>query len=88
MHVLPVLVLRTKVKHGQNRRDRDEDGRGRIMHAQTRPSSEPEHGRLERRRRAQIPLRIEPLRMRVLFLVHVHRPDVRKDDGPLWDTIA
>jgi hypothetical protein len=26
--------------------------------------------------------------VRVLLLVHVHRPDVREDDGPFWNVMA
>ena len=88
LHVLPVLVLRAEVKHGQNRRDRDEDRGDGIVHAEARPSAESEHGRLERGRRAQVPFGVEPFRVVVLLLVHVHRPDVRKDDGSLREVVA
>lgn len=88
LHVLPILVLRAKVKHGQNRRDRDEDGRGGIMNTEARAPPESEHGRLERRRGAQIPLGAEALRVVVLLLVHVHRPNVRQNDRALRDVIA
>ena len=75
-------------KHGQNRRDRDEDRGEGIVHAEARPSAESEDGRLERGRRAQVPFGVEPLRVIVLLLVHVHRPDVRKDDGAPRDVVA
>ena len=88
LHVLPILVLRVEVKHGQNGRDRDEDRRGGIVHPETGAPPESEHGRLERRLGPQIPLWLEPLWVLVLLLVHVHRPDVRKDDGTLWDVVA
>jgi hypothetical protein len=88
LDVLPVLVLRAKVEHGQHRRDGNEDGRGGIVHAEARATAKAEHGRLERGRRAQVPPGVESLRMIVLLLVHVHRPDVRQDDGALRDVMT
>ena len=58
------------------------------MDTQARASAKPEDWGLEGRCGTQVPLGVETLRVLVLFLVHVHRPDVRHDDGTLGDAIT
>ena len=58
------------------------------MDPQARAPAKPEDGGLERRRGTQVPLRAETFRVLVPFLVHVHRPDIRKNDGPFRDAVT
>ena len=58
------------------------------MDTQARATAKPEDWRLKGRCGTQVPLGVETLRVLVLFLVHVHCPDVRHNDGTLWDAVT